>query len=249
MAWFDRDKMLGTSTMTELAMQMLRCVEALLAYIVPAVLLLLPVRLFTKVPSFVFRKLLHVVALTCVSLMILAAESWQAAALTSVAFAVVVYPLLGVIEPMSWYSSLFVEKEPGEIRQSLLMLFFMFAGVVVVSWGGFGRSDIAAAAILMWGAGDAAAALVGIPYGRHKVGPPLSDGKKSWEGTLAMLATSLTCGATLLVAMQGMAPVRVLPAVMTGAVLGAATELVSPSKYDTVTVPVVVLACLLALLA
>lgn len=235
--------------MAELARQILRCVEALLVYIVPAVLLLLPVRLFTKVPSFVFRKLLHVVALTCVSLMILAAESWQAAALTSVAFALAVYPLLGIIEPMSWYSNLFVEKEPGEIRQSLLMLFFMFAGVIAVAWGVFGQPGIAATAILMWGMGDAAAALVGIPCGRHKVGPPLSDGKKSWEGTLAMFATAFASGTVLLMAVLGMPLARALPAVVLGAVLGAVTELASPSKYDTVTVPIAVLICLLVLLA
>ncbi len=232
----------------DLALQMLRCVEVLLAFIIPAVLVLLPVRLFTKVPSFVFRKLLHVVAFTCVSLMILFTVSWQAAAATSVVFALVIYPLLGIIEPMSWYGTLFVQKEPGEIRQSLLMLFFMFAGVITVSWGIFGRPDCAAAAILMWGTGDAAAALVGVPLGKHKVNPPLSDGKKSWEGTLAMLATSFVFGVILLVAVHGMPPELALPAVAAGAVVGAATELVTPSKYDTVSVPVAVLAVLLVFL-
>ena len=44
------------------------------------------------------------------------------------------------------------------------MLFLMFAAVISVVWGVFGKPYIAAAAILMWGTGDAAAALIGIPF-------------------------------------------------------------------------------------
>ena len=230
-----------------LPLQVVHCAGVLVAYIIPAVLVLLLVRLFTKVPSFVFRKLLHIVAVTCVSLMILAAQSWQAAALTSVLIAVALHPLLGLIEPMPWYGRLFVEKEPGEIRQSLLMLFFMFAAVISVSWGIFGQPHLAAAAILMWGTGDAAAALVGIPFGRHKVRLPLADGKKSWEGSLAMLLVCCASGLVVLLAVQGMPLGRALLCTGVGAVLGTATELFTPSKYDTVSVPVVIAAALLAL--
>ena len=225
----------------------LHCVGVLVGYIVPAVLVLLPVRLFSKVPSFVFRKLLHVVAITCVTLMILAARSWPAAALTSIMIAAVAYPLLGLIEGMPWYGRLFVEKEPGEIRQSLLMLFFMFAAVIAVSWGLFGQPHLAAAAILMWGTGDAAAALVGIPFGRHKVHLPLTDGKKSWEGSFAMLVTAFASGLVVLLAVQRMPVGQALVCAGIGAVLGAATALFTSSKYDTVTVPVVVVATLLLL--
>ena len=227
--------------------QVAHCAGVLVAYIIPAVLILLAIKAFTKVPSFVFRKLLHVVAITCVTLMILTARSWQAAALTSVLVAVAAYPLLGVVEHQPWYAGLFVEKEPGEIRQSLLMLFFMFAAVISVAWGAFGQPHLAAAAILMWGTGDAAAALVGIPFGRHKVALPLADGKKSWEGSLAMLATSFVAGMIVLLAVQRMALAPALLSAGVGAVLGAATELFTPSKYDTVSVPVVVVTVLLLL--
>ena len=63
-----------------------------------------------------------------------------------------------------------------------------------------------------------------------------------------MLATSFVFGVTLLVAVHGMPPELALPAVAAGAVVGAATELVTPSKYDTVSVPVAVLAVLLVFL-
>ena len=73
---------------------MLHCLADLAGFILPSLLILLPVRFLTGVPSFVFRKLLHIVAFTSVSLMILTAGSWQAAALTSVLIAVALYPVL-----------------------------------------------------------------------------------------------------------------------------------------------------------
>ncbi len=133
-----------------LAVQTLQGLCNLILYIIPCVMILLLIRFLTNVPSFVFRKLLHIVAFTCFTVMMLAAKSWQS----------------------KWYSRLFVQKSPGEIKRSLLMLFFMFAAVITVSWGLFNNKHAAAAAILMWGVGDATAALVGIPL--SSCFPPVS---------------------------------------------------------------------------
>ena len=228
-------------------MQILHCLGVLAAYIVPALAILIPIRFLTKLPSFIFRKLLHFVAFTCVSLMILSAKSWQAAALTSVLIAIVVYPVLAAFEKAPWYEKLFVQKSSGEIKRSLLMLFFMFATLISVSWGLFDQPHLAAAAILMWGTGDAAAALVGIPYGKHKVQSRLTDGKKSWEGSMAMLVVSFLSGIIILLLVQKMPLHKAVLTTAVGALLGTATELLSPSEYDTVTVPTVILAVLLLL--
>ena len=227
--------------------QTLHCLAVLASFIVPAVLILIPIRFLTKLPSYVFRKLLHIVAFSCVTLMILSAKSWQAAALTSVLIAVAVYPILAALESAPWFEKLFVQKSAGEIKKSLLLLFFMFAALISVSWGVFGKPHLAAAAILMWGTGDAAAALVGIPHGRHKVRSRLTDGKKSWEGSLAMLAVSFISGMIVLSAVQKTALPQAALSVGLGALLGTVTELFSPSEYDTVTVPAVIAAVLLLL--
>ena len=227
--------------------QTLHCLAVLASFIVPAVLILIPVRFLTKLPSYVFRKLLHIVAFSCVTLMILSAKSWQAAALTSVLIAVAVYPILAALESAPWFEKLFVQKSAGEIKKSLLLLFFMFAALISVSWGVFGKPHLAAAAILMWGTGDAAAALVGIPHGRHKVRSRLTDGKKSWEGRLAMLAVSFISGMIVLSAVQKTALPQAALSAGLGALLGTVTELFSPSEYDTVTVPAVIAAVLLLL--
>lgn len=229
--------------------QILRCLVKFIMYIVPCVAVLLPIKFFTKVPQFVFRKLLHMIAFTCTSFMIVVAESWQAAALTSCLIAVLLYPLLAVLEKESWFNGLFVQKKAGEIKRSLLMLFLMFAAVAAVAWGIFGKPYAAATAILMWGTGDAAAALFGIPFGKHKVHLKLVDGKKSWEGTAAMFLVSLICGLAVFILYCHFPFWRSLAPIFAGAVIGAATELFSPSEYDTVTVPVAVLAALLLISA
>ena len=123
----------------------------------------------------------------------------------------------------------------------------MFTMVIAVAWGVFGRPQLAAAAIVMWGAGDAAAALVGIPLGRHKVPCKLTDGRKSWEGSFAMLVVSFAVGMlVLLLSRDTVMPIAILMAGI-GALAGTVTELFSPSEYDTVTVPIVILAVLLVL--
>ena len=111
--------------------------------------------------------------------------------------------------------------------------------------GDFGKPFIAATAIFMWGIGDAAAALVGVSFGKHKVHLKLADGKKSWEGTAAMFLVSLICGlAVFLFHDQFPLSTAFLP-IFTRSAVGAMTELFSPSEYDTVTVPSAVLAVLL----
>lgn len=227
--------------------QILHCLLMLAAFVVPTLLILVPVRLLTKLPSFVFRKLLHMVAFTLVTLMILAARSWQAAALTSLLIAAAAYPVLAALESAPWFAGLFVQKSPGEIKRSLLLLCFMFAALVSISWGVFNQPHLAAASILMWGTGDAAAALVGIPFGRHKVRSRFTDGKKSWEGSFAMLIVSFISGMVVLLFAQKMAFTQALITAGSGAFLGTLTELVSPSEYDTVTVPAVIIAVLLLL--
>ena len=223
----------------------LRSLRMFITFIIPCVLILLPIRFFTKIPSYIFRKLLHIIAFSCVMIMIITAENWQAAAMASIAIAIAIYPVLRLFESKPWYANLFVEKEPGEIRKSLLMLFLMFAAVTAVAWGIFDKPYYAAAAILMWGTGDAAAALVGIPWGKHKVMLKLADGKKSWEGSIAMIIVSMISGFCVLFWGHGMTLPMAFTAAFAGALSGAAAELFSASEWDTVTVPAVIAAVLL----
>ena len=122
----------------------------------------------------------------------------------------------------------------------MIMIFVVLIAAVSLLWGLFGQQQLAAAALLMWGVGDAAAALIGIPFGRHKVKSRMTDGKKSWEGSAAMLAVSFLCGFSVLLWGQKLPWPHALLAASMAAVLGTLTELVTPSEFDTITVPAVV---------
>ena len=223
----------------------LRCLGIFAAYIVCWVMVLVPVRFLTKIPSFVFRKLLHVAAFSCFTVVVLSAKEWLASAVLAILIAVLIFPVLSILEKEPWYEKLFVQKRKGEIKRSLLMLFFMFAALIAVGWGIFGEPVLVACAILMWGAGDAAAALVGIPFGRHKVKLKGTDGKRSWEGSTAMLLVSFMVGLGILFAFYKTGISKVLLTAGLGAFFGALTELFSPSEWDTATVPTVITAVLL----
>ena len=232
---------------SKLFVQTLSCLGVFLAYVVPSLIILLPIRFLTKLPSFIFRKLLHIVAFVFASLMILTAGSWQATALACAIAAAVLYPLLSICEKEKWYTGLLVQKTRGEAKRSMIMIFAVVAGIVCVSWGIFGQRQLAAAAILMWGTGDAAAALIGIPFGKHKVKSRWTDGKKSWEGSAAMLAVSFLCGFCVLLWGQCLTAPHALWTAGLAAFLGTAVELFSPSEYDTLTVPIVIVAALLCI--
>ena len=147
----------------------------------------------------------------------------------------------------SWrgYDQLFVQKKPGEIKRSLLLLFLSEAALVAVCWGLFGLPHVAVTAILMWGTGDGAAALVGQRFGKHHVRLPLADPKKTWEGSGAMAGVSAAVGTVCLTLTSAAPWYARLPAVLATALLGAYTELISRGGDDTVTVPVVNAAALL----
>ena len=77
--------------------QIAHCLKVFILYVIPWLIILIPLRFLTNIPSYIFRKLLHFIAFTCVTIMILAAESWQAAALTSILIAIVAYPILAAL--------------------------------------------------------------------------------------------------------------------------------------------------------
>ena len=229
--------------------QTLSCFGIFLAYVIPSLAILIPIRFLTKIPSFVFRKLLHIVAFTFASLMILASQGWQASALSALIAGLLIYPILTVCEKEKWYAGLLVQKSPGEVKRSMIMIFSVIAAIVAIVWGIFGQQKLAAAAILMWGTGDAAAALIGIPFGKHKVKCRLTDGKKSWEGSAAMLLVSFLCGFGTLLLAQKMTLPQALHSAAIAALFGTAAELFTPSEYDTITVPETVAAVLLLIVS
>lgn len=215
------------------------CLGKYLLYIIPFAAVLLTIRFTLKPNSVLFRKLLHAAAFTSPVVVMLLTERWLAASLALILFAAVVYPVLAFFERFKGFANLLTEKKPGEIKKSLLLLFISSAVIVGAMWGGFGLPYIAASGILMWGFGDAAAALIGKRFGRHKVKIMFADPNKTWEGSAGMFAVSLIVGVIVLMISSGAPWYYSVGAAAVASVSGAYTELITKGGNDTVTVPVV----------
>lgn len=212
-----------------------------MVYIAAAATLLLILRFTTRIPDYVFRKLLHIVAFTSILPAILWAESWQHAVAIKVMFLIVIIIGLKCAESLPVYRTIFVEKGRHEVLVSFILLFSMMAVMIGVFWGGMGdgRRWIPIAAIMAWGPGDGAAAIVGRLYGRHKLRGRLIEGEKSVEGSVAMAVTSFACTLPVLLTMSGMPWLSCVLLALAVAPAAALTELYTKHGLDTVTVPIV----------
>ena len=191
-------------------------------------------------PSELFRKLLHFIAFSSVIVMIYTAKNWISASLVPVIIIMIMYPGLVHAEKDKRFTELVVERRKGELKSSLLQLFGTIAFIIAISWGLLGHKELAVAAILMWGFGDAAAALVGKRFGKHKVLRfRHADHKKSWEGTAAMSIVAFAFGIASLMIVGNVPMGYCIAAVVIAAPLAAITELLTRNGYDTVTVPLV----------
>ena len=228
-----------------LVTEVLRCLGEYLLFIIPAALILLILNYTLNIPRVVFRKMLHLPAFASAAVVVWRADSWQAASLTLALFAVIVYPILYVFQSWKGYDQLFVQKKPGEIKNSLLLLFLADAALVAVCWGLFDLPYIAVTAILMWGSGDGAAALIGARFGRHHVSLPFADPKKTWEGSAGMAAVSTAVGLASMLVLTEIPWYLCLPGAFITSLFGAYTEMVTRNGNDTATVPVVNAAVLL----
>lgn len=189
------------------------------------------------VPKALFRKMLHTIAFTSSVVIIYNTQYWISAVIILVAFALVVYPILKTAESWNYYSSLFVEKAPGEIRKSLLLLFLSQAFIVFFAWGICNKSWIAVTATLTWGISDAAAALVGKKFGKTVIPWRVSDGKKTWAGTNADVFASFLTSFACLYLLSSLSLLGVFVYSSLLAIVSAIVEMASKKGMDTITVP------------
>lgn len=207
------------------------------------------IRLFTPIHDEQFRKLLHLILLGSLPVWVHVYDLWWMAALSALLFAAVVYPILAAAEHLQGYSQLLTERKSGELKTSLLIVFTMFAVVITVCWGLLDDQLLAVASVFAWGFGDAAAALVGKRFGRHKLRGKHIEGTKSVEGTAAMFAVSLLSVLIVLLLRGGMSVFGcVVTAYLTASVC-AVVELYSLHGNDTITCPLAAMAVLIPLTA
>ncbi|MCD8342312.1 MAG: TSUP family transporter [Clostridiales bacterium] len=169
-------------TFPPLVQELGHTLAVLLVFLVVAVCLALLAFRFLHVDGEARRKVLHTIAFLIVLVLLLASEHWYVPALLCVLFIAVVYPVLKLCEAKQAYADLFQERTAGEVRSSLVLLFGTAAVLIALFWGALGSELTVLTAVLAWGLGDEAAALVGKRYGRHKLGWRFADRQKSYEG-------------------------------------------------------------------
>ena len=182
--------------------------------------------------------MLHTIAFLLVLVIIAASEHWYVPSAVCLIFAIVVYPILCHFETRRFYARLFQERSAGEVRKSLVLLFGSAAVLIALFWGALGSELTIIAAILAWGLGDEAAALIGKRFGRHHIGFKPADHKKTYEGSAAMFAMAFV-SVLLVLLSDGVALTHSLITAAVAAQAAAFTEAVTKKGYDTVTVPFV----------
>jgi phytol kinase len=214
----------------------------LLAYYIfvvalPPVLL----KLWTRTPREVVRKLHHIAYSLSIYPLLTLFSSWYMAIAAASLLIVIGYPALLILERTSWYQRSFIQRQgqKGELRRQLLWVQGSFALLIMLFWGVLGLrwQYIVAVSVTAWGLGDAAAALVGKAFGRPIVLPRLLKEPKTYEGTAAMAVVS-AIALFLTLALYAQQPWQIsLVISLVVAPVSALVELFSRWGLDTLTVP------------
>ncbi|HEX8684712.1 MAG TPA: hypothetical protein VF707_20515 [Ardenticatenaceae bacterium] len=190
------------------------------------------------VPARYTRKLVHVAAgLSPLYVIRFADTKWAG---------VLPYAVTVVTNAVFWRRGTFQAMSSQEGTPGIV--YFPLIQTLMLAWLWEPRSfssrlHVALAALLTLALGDAAAALVGQQWGRHRYG--LRDNEKSWEGSAAMLTVTVcVVGATLQVAGVPQWP----EAALLAGVTATGVEALSPHGLDNLTVPASVALVLLAVL-
>ena len=197
-------------------------------------------KLYFNVPFEVMRKMCHLVITLSIFPLVMLFSTWYMAVLAAFMLVFIAYPLLALVENSSLYKRIAVEREGGEFKRSLIIVQVTIALIIFAFWGLLGTEwkYVAVVAVMAWGFGDAAAALVGKNFGRRRILHPRIEGTKTMEGTQAMFVTAgLAIFFTFLIYAGQPWHVSLVVALLVAPVC-AIVELFSNRGMDTLTVPI-----------
>lgn len=194
---------------------------------------------FGKVPFEVTRKMYHFVLTLSIFPLLEVFNTWYLAAAAPLTLALLLYPVLALLERSSFYKRIAVERKGGEFKTSLIFAQLVIATLILIFWGLLGAHwrYVAVVAMMVWGFGDAAAALVGKAFGRRRISHRWIEGTKTLEGTLAMFVFAGLAAFLTLLFYAGLPWHVSLMAALCVAPVSAAVELFSQRGTDTLTVP------------
>lgn len=210
-------------------------------YLVVVVLLPTLLRLWLKAPTELIRKLQHVGYSLSIFILLNLFSAWYFAIAAAFLLVLLAYPVLLVVERWPRYREVFVARTTngGELRKQLLYVQLTFAVLIAIDWGLLGSQwrYIAAVAVMGWGFGDAAAALIGKAFGRRRFLHRYIEGTKTHEGLWAMMVVAGTALFYTLLLYAGKPwYVSLVISTVVAPVCGI-VELFSRKGTDTLTVP------------
>ncbi len=200
------------------------------------------IKAYTNIPTEWVRKGQHIGYSLSIFALLRLFSAWYMAVAAAFILVIIGYPLLLVCEKRPLYRRVFAidrSKRGGELRKQLLYVQLSFAILIAVFWGLLGiRSNyVVVVAVMAWGFGDAAAALVGKAFGRRHVLHRYIERAKTYEGMTAMMVVA-GAAAFFTLLIYGGQPwhVSLLVSVVVAPVCGV-VELFSRKGTDTLTVP------------
>lgn len=232
-----------------MAVEFIRGLGIVVMYYLAFLAFALPVRRFLRVPKEISRKALHVMLLGSVFIFTLGFKTWWIAVIASVSFMVIVLIVLAVAERyLPGYSRLMTERKTGELKRSAAVIFAVFAILITICWGLLNEKYLVIASVMAWGMGDGAAALVGKRFGRCYLEGKYVEGKKSLEGSIAMLVVSFV---SVLIILSVMGPnqwFEYIPTALNTAIVCTLVELFTKKGMDTFTCPLAAAAVMIPML-
>ena len=217
-------------------------------YLVPLAVIMFLVRKFTKIPDELFRKILHFILLGAYVPLLFGFNTWWICLILVGCLLLLLLPTLLFIGKIPGFSSFANERKKGEFLSSMVLALGVMIITIFFGWGVIKDKYIVLASVYAWGVGDAFAALIGKKFGKHKISWKFVDNKKSYEGSLAMIVSSMIAVLVVLLIRGGVNPFYCV--MISLVVAGASTfvELVSKNGIDTITCPTISMLILLPLL-
>lgn len=223
---------------------LLEYLTILLWYIIPcflAGLVVLFIRFVIKPKDYIYRKVLHLCAIFTIFSFILPAHTWWISILDVLTVIILIDVTLLIIQRKPLYKVLFVEKSHNEVFV-MINAYYLIMMVLIAFFFGFSgelHKYLAITAVLSWGIGDAAAAIVGISIGKHNLKLPLVDEHKTIEGSAAMFVGSyIACLITLLIFYNYPLWLIIIEPLVVALIL-TITEAISKKGLDTISCPLV----------
>ncbi len=187
------------------------------------------------------RKSYHLMITFSMLFLVMGFPNWSGAVLTLVGLMLFAFVVIRVAYKLQILQDLSIDRKKGsnEVSRQIFYLSVSFSGLLIVFWGILGAEwkFVAVLATMIWGFGDAAAALAGKFLGRTKLKAPFFDPKKTVEGALANVGASWIIAFLVLLVFTTVSWWVALVSAFILASVGSIIEAASRKGRDTIILP------------